>query len=474
MKKTYSVYFILIFNVWICAHNAGAEEPQVVEPSVGTISSDVKLQKPLTRAKPAPTSPPNESSSFIGDPDNIDPLKPNSESIKEDEEPVLEDIKQIKDTLEKKTLEKESLENKKVKPKVSEQSPDDPDLNIEKKFYNIYKVYNVNPTPTDVWSAATAKQTIREYVVQKGDTLWAISNILFGDPTFWPKIWALNKQGILNPHFITPKSKIYFYMGDEASAPTLAVGSPAAVLAEQGLSDESALPRGTIPDSLPVSRNEKYFVRHSKTKTKIELGELPRFDFENTSEIYITDQPVKTEVKIQLSETAKFRCYEGRILRDIRYNGKLVENYEIFEQLDSFETTLGPMHAYRVYGTAQPYQLRKLKMYNCKGILSSDLIIIPKEKIQTLRNTKLSMSKRAIVIGGPDVVEQRLFVPNQLAYVDFGSYEFSAGQEYKTRSQITDEINGHFIIMQKYGSFAVVMITQVNDVIEIGDKVILQ
>lgn len=501
MNKTYLICLILAFSAQLWAQETGSEEPASSEATVGTANPEIKIPKKYTRDKPASTAAPGDSSSFIGDSDNIDPLNPNRENIKEDEEPVLEDIKQVLDAPAKKAPIKKlpSIKSIKTKPisssfkkkkkKTSEKktdyasrSPDDPDLALEKKFYNIYKTYNINPTSIDVWAAATSKQTLREYLVQKGDTLWSISSILFGDPNFWPKIWALNKQGILNPHFIKPNSKIYFFMGDKDSSPTLSLsnstGEPAQIFekdtGQSGTTDNTTSDQpGIIPDSLPLSRSAQYFSDKIKTEIKMDLGEQPRFDFENTSEIFITAQPIKTDVKVQISETSKFRCYDGRILRDIKFIGKLSEDYEVYEPLNSFKTTIGTMYAYRAYGSARPYQLRKLKMYDCKSIISSDLVIIPKEKMNILRNNKNSVTARATVIGGPDVVEQRLFVPNQIAYVDFGAYPFTAGQEYKTMSQVTDEINGNFKIMQKYGSFAVVIFTEVNDLVEIGDKIIL-
>ena len=518
MIKTYLICLIVVFNVQLWAQDAGLEELASSDTSVSNTNTEIKIPKKYTRDKPALMTAPNDSSSFLGDSDNIDPLLPNRESIKEDEEPVLEDIKQVLDAppvkkpvIKTKPVIKKTKpitkakrpsgvakKNKKSKKKsvYPNRSPDDPDIALEKKFNSIYKIYNINPTSPDVWSAATSKQVIREYIVQRGDTLWSISDILFGDPNFWPKIWSLNKQGILNPHFITPNAKIYFYMGDEVSTPTLALGVPAQVVANDagmnagtgtgagkgtgigtGAADTTDYSppnqAGAIPDSLPVSRNAEYFNKEVRTEIKMDFGEQPRFDFENTSDIFITDQPIKTEVKILISEATKFRCYEGRILRDIRFIGKLLDDYEVYEALDSFKTTIGKMYVYRAYGTAKPYQRRKLKLYDCNGIISTDLVIIPKEKMNVLKNTKNSLTAKAIVIGGPDVVEQRLFISNQIAYVDFGTNPYTPGQEYKTMSQVTDEINGNFKIIQKYGSFAVVMFTEINDVIEIGDKIIL-
>lgn len=481
MIKTLVFCLLVLSSLGVQAQDTDYE-PSVTEeaPSSGDPS---QLPKPLGRVK-STTELNNESSSFIGDPDNIDPLNPRNENIRDDDEPVLEDITEILDnptglsaSSDISAAETETAEAKKAK---GEREPDDPDLALEKKFNDIYKRYNSNPTPEDIWQAASAKQTERQYVVQKGDTLWSISKILFGDANFWPKLWSLNKQGILNPHIIRPNTIIYFYAGDSDSSPTLSVGQPgqtAPVMPEGGMSPVEmnagpAVPAGVIPDSLPLTRNTDYF-ENQKRELKIQLDSLPALPYVYSNDIYVTDKVVPTSVEIQISEVSKFRCYNGRLIKGIRYTGELEGEFELFEPLENFDSAVGVLHAYRRFGTAVPYEGRYLKATDCRGLLATNLVILPKDKIDNYRNQKISPTSVAKLIGGPDVVSQRLFILHQKAYVDFGSYPYEPGQEYSVRSRVTDEINGQIRIIEKYGSFAVVIITAMDDVMEIGDTIIV-
>jgi LysM repeat protein len=47
----------------------------------------------------------------------------------------------------------------------------------------------------------------QEYVIQKNDTLWDISNARLEDPFLWPKLWSVNPH-INNPDLIHPGDKI--------------------------------------------------------------------------------------------------------------------------------------------------------------------------------------------------------------------------------------------------------------------------
>jgi LysM repeat protein len=49
------------------------------------------------------------------------------------------------------------------------------------------------------------------YVIQKGDTLWGLSERFMKDSRYWPNLWARNPENITNPHFIFPGQKLKFY-----------------------------------------------------------------------------------------------------------------------------------------------------------------------------------------------------------------------------------------------------------------------
>lgn len=54
------------------------------------------------------------------------------------------------------------------------------------------------------------------YTIQKGDTLWDISDRFFDSPELWPYLWRENSQ-ISNPHLIYPDERIrlFQYMGNK-------------------------------------------------------------------------------------------------------------------------------------------------------------------------------------------------------------------------------------------------------------------
>lgn len=57
------------------------------------------------------------------------------------------------------------------------------------------------------YSAAAQTPEYKDYTIQKGDTLWNISNRELKDPFLWPKVWKENTE-IKNPDKIYPNQRI--------------------------------------------------------------------------------------------------------------------------------------------------------------------------------------------------------------------------------------------------------------------------
>ncbi|PWW46849.1 LysM peptidoglycan-binding domain-containing protein [Melaminivora alkalimesophila] len=57
--------------------------------------------------------------------------------------------------------------------------------------------------------AELAPNAPESYVVQRGDTLWAISALYLRQPWRWPELWGMNLDSIANPHLIFPGQTLY-------------------------------------------------------------------------------------------------------------------------------------------------------------------------------------------------------------------------------------------------------------------------
>ena len=72
------------------------------------------------------------------------------------------------------------------------------------------------------------------HTVDKGDTLWDLSQQYLGSPWYWPKVWSYNPE-IANPHWIYPGNKVRFFpAGEEVPSRVEAGTGPGEMIAEEG------------------------------------------------------------------------------------------------------------------------------------------------------------------------------------------------------------------------------------------------
>lgn len=509
-----------------------------------------RAQHPAVRPKP-PQDPNKESSSFMGDPENLDPLRSRQENLKDDAEPVLEDIRQVLDAptppppeikpqedfkpsalpkkLAKKEKKKVVAKKKKLKPikivKKPRSTPilrndDDPDEAVERGFYKNYMQYNSEPTSVDMWSAATLGRSSEVYIVQKGDTLWTISETLFGDSLFWPKIWAINRQGILNPHFITPGMKVFFYPGSSENVPTLAVGrsseqqteiQPGQAGPQENLTEEFAtgsnnmemqMSDGTmrppiqgnqeiilpqqladagiamaegvatpLPPSLPLYRSDLYFGERKRIDM-IDLDPPERLQIVQYVDIFLTDRLVLTDFKVSQQGNVFLNCRPGETISGVTFIRKTpTDEYTILEPLDPVKigkkTVLYP---YRRVGSIAHYNEDTLKIKECNFRLSDAQVFVPTAVLNSLKTQKQS-EETPRVIGGPEVRDKENHFVGDFIYLDMGKLSFEIGQKFNIQSLKFDEQGAQVKILDRFGSYAVGIITQETQPIVTGDKV---
>ena len=94
---------------------------------------------------------------------------------------------------------------------------DPPDLRLE---LEMHRRFNQGPGPAaDAAPTALAPDAYVENLkIGRGDTLWSLSKLLYGDGAYWPRVWAQN-DAITNPHLVQPGHVLEFLMGSEDDAP---------------------------------------------------------------------------------------------------------------------------------------------------------------------------------------------------------------------------------------------------------------
>ncbi len=144
-------------------------------------------------------------------PDVVSPQATEEAPLTKSEGDLPEDVKE---------LEKRIEGARSLAPSLVEEDPGEK-LETTEKFYRV----PLRPRTSDAnWRKWAGKQLSKYYKIHSGDTLWSVSERLFGNPYLWPKVWQLNAQ-LSNPHAINAGLELDFAPGNPNSAPELAFRS---------------------------------------------------------------------------------------------------------------------------------------------------------------------------------------------------------------------------------------------------------
>ena len=123
------------------------------------------------------------------------------------------------------------------------------DFDYESRLYNIYKNFHSSALSSSEWSSVISSKNVNTYTVQKKDNLWDISQVLFGDSQYWPKLWSVNPY-IANPHRIDVGDQLSIIMGSESSGPQVIVSATGSAVGVPSLSKDRQQKVGSFSESI--------------------------------------------------------------------------------------------------------------------------------------------------------------------------------------------------------------------------------
>ncbi len=455
------------------------------------------------------------SSSFVVDPDPLDPLPVKKENIKDGDEIILEDIRQVIDSKPKKETQakgaesssgepsvkknkstKASHKSKKSKNKTSFENlnPDDPDTKLEDRLHSTYQKFNIQPTSPEQWAQATAAQKENIYVVQKNDTLFTISKTLFGDSKFWPKIWAINRADILNPHQIKPGMQIRFFAGDSDSVPTVSIDpkgfDPKNVDPDKDLyfvqntefqrvtntedkKNHAGAPTA-IPDSFPLTRNGKYYSQND-TKDQIDIKTFEYVDNIKHSNPYIlTSTDLKSDFIVEKEQIPYLICKDAQFVPIVKKNNVdavLPGKYFIVQKLSKEGSQFKKTNKYKTIGDVTINDQEQMRVSSCRDLMNYESLIVSEEKLRALTDPDETFDFSARIVDGLEYPGQNYYADNQYLVINIGSLNVDTGANLNIYSDDLGKKVGAIRILRRSGTMAIAVVTHAFDVINSGDKV---
>jgi len=287
------------------------------------------------------------------------------------------------------------------------------------------------------------------YEVKSGDNLYDISDILFGDAHYWPKVWSLN-SGLTNPHIIEEGQIIYFDSGSVVRPPSisLATKQEGAYLVAESLK-EPIIPKKLakthlkeLPRSLPqLFSSKKTKMQESLALDKINVGK--RFVLEQQESVLlyteISSQSPKSVGVIEATENdSNFAKIGELVVLNLNSSVSVGEKLSVFNSLATknvFAVTnwLGEVRVLKPAGKSG----RKYKAIITQA--NHEIVKGSKLSFQTLKNFEykgpdenpVMSSKPMKILGGEGVMGRTLFNEGDLVYLDKGERDgVSVGDVY--------------------------------------------
>jgi hypothetical protein len=405
-----------------------------------------------------------------------------------------------------------------VLPLARVSAQDEADLRREQRLHQIYKKYYKNPTPREKWEEALSGNTEQTYQIQKGDTLWDVSETFFGEPDFWPKLWSLNKEEIFNPHEIEPGDEIRFVPGTLNEPPSIAVGEKGI---EEKSDDPDKKPEGETnevakPEIIDIDLNA-LDLPPPKTKAKAPITppkSLPPWDIRKDpnrqvemkvapiqrqpgpSEVllysYIQDSHIQPLGVITEAEGGVSLAHEGQFVVIRSLGAVSGQKYTIAHEVGTLKDRNGDNSGVvveidgellvqePVNGSENLFRAQVTRAHN-PIIVGQVLTPGEIQKISMVPGGTPS-ELHSFIIGGPFSEERHLFGPGEVLFLDSGARNgLSPGQVLsvfrveKARSDSTEQVQnprpiGTIRVVRTTDQFATAVVLSALEEIGVGDS----
>jgi hypothetical protein len=314
-------------------------------------------------------------------------------------------------------------------------------------------------TPSLQW--ATENETSLEfetgfyYTIQKGDTLWDLSQKFSDTPWQWPELWQENRQ-IANPHRIYPGQRIRLFRRQSAQH----YGQQKPLYAEPDIDKRidyhyAAIDRVGFIRKEPVTANGTIFKVEGK-KEMISTGDLVYIRPDNTSSLNPGEKYTiyRTLKPIHNSETNAYIGIQHYLAGTVEITLKRPEFV-----LGRIDASYRPI---KVGDFLMPYQRRPARVPLQKSPEGLNGQIIESEEHQTI------FGEAAIAF--IDKGEQDGVTPGQFYWI-YRQEKYRINPESKTDVTLTPVLMGELIVLHTEPTTATVMISDSLGAIQAGTKI---
>jgi hypothetical protein len=307
------------------------------------------------------------------------------------------------------------------------------------------------------------------YTVQKGDTLWDLSQKFSDTPWQWPEMWKENDQ-IANPHRIYPGQRIRLYrrLGTDGHGE----GDDGASDAGKSTEDKSLEDKPELNKLLHYEYSAIDRVGFIRKEPVLAYGKI--FKVEGRKEMISTDDLVyiRPRPNFSLSAGDKFTIYRTlKPLRDRRTN-KLIGIQHYFTGAVEIMIKRPDFVLGKVIGAYRPIKI-------------GDLLIPYNKRLQQVSMNPSPPGLEANIIESEE--RQAMFGENAIAFIDKGRsagvepgqlYWIFKQEQYRVNPEdqgevtLTPVLMGELLVLHTENTTATVMITDSRQAIHAGAKII--